>query len=138
MDESALRHAQSAKELLEQAKTFLGGQFYYARANVFLDKVALALLSKAVRVGQSIICLVESGFPEEAFGLSRTLVEIALNLRFIANKSSEARATRYVHYYAKWKMEFMRRMLKHYSYTKSELRKLIPEYKKMENGQKIS
>jgi hypothetical protein len=34
-------------------------------------------------VAQGINALIDAGFPEEAFGLSRTMVEIALNLRFI-------------------------------------------------------
>lgn len=88
------------------------------------------------------MCLIDGGFPEEAFGLSRTLVEIGLNLRFITNRYSERRAQRFVHYYARWKLENIRRALKHFKtadekgrttprYSKTELRKLVPDYKKM-------
>ena len=81
---------------------------------MFLDKVVLAHVSKAFNVAQSIMALVDAGFPEEAFGDSRTMVEIALNLRYITNRNSEQRAKRFVHYIARWKMELMRRGLKHF------------------------
>jgi hypothetical protein len=108
---------------------------------VFLDKVALAHVSKGLTVAKGVVCLLDADLPEEAFGLSRTLVEVAFNLRFITNKYSEQRARRFVHYYARWKLEQIRRAVKHYKgdvdakgrrqskYTKAQLRAHVPDYK---------
>ena len=105
------------KRLLQKIVTFIDNQALYPRGHVFLDKIVLAHVSKALNVAQSIMTLIEAGFPEEAFGVSRTMVEIALNLRFITNRNSEQRAKRFVHYIARWKMELMRRALKHFYRT---------------------
>src|SRR5215510_2520290 len=114
-------HIHRANRTIRSIRRFFEDKAYYARGNLFLDKVVLGLVSKGLTVAQSVICLVQAGFPEEAFGLSRTLVEIALNLRFITNRSSERRAKRFVDYYAKVKMEWIRRMVKHYGRKKSKL-----------------
>jgi hypothetical protein len=66
------------------------------------------------------MALIDAGFPEEAFGMSRTMVEIALNLRFITNRNSEQRAKRFAHYIGRWKMELMRRSLKHFYQTDAD------------------
>ena len=122
---------------VQSIKRHMNRKRYQPRRNVFSDMVALGLISKAVRVAEAGICLIDAGLPEEAFGLSRTLVEIALSTRFIANRYSERRARRFAFYGAKWKMLMMRRLLglenpdgspKH---TKKELRKLMPDYKLM-------
>lgn len=63
--------------------------------------VLLALLSKSLTVSRAICELIESGFPAEAFGLTRTLVELYLTIHYIANKDTEARAKTYVEYFAK-------------------------------------
>jgi hypothetical protein len=105
------------KQLLRTIVTFIDNQTIYPRGHVFLDKVVLAHVSKALNVAQSIMTLIDAGFPEEAFGVSRTMVEIALNLRHITNRNSEQRAQRFVHYVARWKMELMRRALKHFYRT---------------------
>jgi hypothetical protein len=105
------------KRLLRKIVAFIDNQGIYPRSQVFLDKVVLAHVSKALNVAQSIMALIDAGFPEEAFGVSRTMVEIALNLRYITNRHSEQRAQRFVHYIARWKMELMRRGLKHFYRT---------------------
>jgi Family of unknown function (DUF5677) len=63
--------------------------------------VLLALLSKSLTVSRAICELIGSGFPAEAFGLTRTLVELYLTIHYIANKDTEARAKTYVEYFAK-------------------------------------
>lgn len=142
---SARRLAEDKRELkriIRNIKLFLNKASYYPRGHVYLDKVVLGHVSKGVRVAESVVHLIDAGFPEEAFGLSRTLVEVALNLRFITNRYSERRATRFVHYLAKWKLELLRRMLKHFYridkkgnkipiYGKPTLRKTIPDYKQL-------
>ena len=124
-------HIRRVKRLTRNIIAFLNDSTYYARGHVFLDKVVLGLASKGVRVGEAVIKLIEAGFPEEAFGLSRTLVEIALNLRFIRNKATERRAKRFVDYYAKVKMEWILRSTKHFGHKKSQLREATPQYKKL-------
>lgn len=63
--------------------------------------VLLALLSKSLTVARAICVLVETGFPAEALGLTRTLVELYLTVHYIANKDTEKRAMTYVEYFAK-------------------------------------
>ncbi len=47
------------------------------------DHIGLALVSKAFSISSALLILLESGFAEEAYGLSRSLVECALTLRFL-------------------------------------------------------
>jgi hypothetical protein len=63
--------------------------------------VLLALLSRTLTVARAICRLVESGFPAEAFGLTRTLVDLYLTVHYIANRDTEKRAKTYVEYFAK-------------------------------------
>lgn len=63
--------------------------------------VLLGLLSKALTMGPAVCCLVEHNFPAEAFGLTRTLIDIYLTVRYISNRDTEARAERYARFFAK-------------------------------------
>lgn len=63
--------------------------------------VALALYSKCLTVAEATLVLLEAGFSDEAFGMTRALVDIFLTLRYIANKDTDARAKRYAHFAAK-------------------------------------
>lgn len=136
------------KRQLHKIVAFFDDETLYPRGNLFLDKVVLAHVSKSLNVAQGIMALIDAGFPEEAFGMSRTMVEIALNLRFITNRNPEQRAKRFVHYLSRWKMELMRRSLKHFfradangnwvlddkgdkipNYTKADFRRMLPKYK---------
>lgn len=88
------------------------------------------LLSKSLAVARSTACLVKNDFNEEAFGSSRTLLELALNLRYITNgRNPELRARRFVHFVAKIKMEWGRRAIQHFAYPASAVRKGMPNYK---------
>lgn len=78
---------------------------------------------------QVVVCLIDEGLPEEAFGLSRTLVEIALSLRFITNRYAERRARRFAHYSAEWKLELIRRAVKHFK-SQDAKGQLQPKYTK--------
>jgi hypothetical protein len=68
--------------------------------------VILALLSKTLTVGRAICALVDAGFPAEAFGMSRTLMDLFFTVRYITNKDTEERATRYVKYHARVRVEW--------------------------------
>src|SRR5712691_6224585 len=65
------------------------------------DWVLLALVSKSIWVAKSICSLVRRGFPEEAFGLTRTLTDIFFTVRFICNQDSDRRARRFGNFFAK-------------------------------------
>jgi hypothetical protein len=63
------------------------GTDFYPRArhrNAF-DTVASSMMSKAVALARSCIVLLKANQPDEAFGLSRSLVECALILRYITS-----------------------------------------------------
>src|SRR6266508_3042869 len=45
--------------------------------------ISLEAVSKAFALSDACLVLLESAFPDEAFGLARSLVECALNLRFL-------------------------------------------------------
>jgi Family of unknown function (DUF5677) len=45
--------------------------------------VALALYSKCITVAEATIALLAAGFSDEAFGMTRTLVDIYITLRYI-------------------------------------------------------
>jgi Family of unknown function (DUF5677) len=134
-------HKRLLRRTVKNIARFLNEQRYHPRSNVMLDRVVLALVSKAVKVAQGVISLIDAELPEEAFGLSRTLVEIALSLRFITNRHSERRARRFVHYVGKWKIQMMRRLegqttidavgLAQPKYTKAQLREMMPDYEVM-------
>jgi hypothetical protein len=47
------------------------------------DHIGLALVATAFSISNAMLLLLESGFAEEAYGLSRSLVECALTLRFL-------------------------------------------------------
>ena len=73
-------------------------------------------------------CLLSQKKPEsrfgtlnEAFGMSRTLVDIYLYVRYMSNKDSEARITAYVQYWARVHKEWGNILAKHYPQKKVKL-----------------
>ncbi len=64
------------------------------------DIVALAMLSKAFALSKACLNLLASDHPDEAFGLARSLVESAANLRFLTCDSAhqDRRARDFVKY----------------------------------------
>lgn len=86
----------------------------------YRSAVILALVSKALTVSRAICLLVDSGFFAEAFGLSRTLIEIYFCVRYISNKDTEARAKTYVDYHARVRQEWQTIIMKYYPNTPSE------------------
>ena len=108
------QHKRKMQRVIRKIQTFFDNTQIYPRRRVLLDNVVLAHVSKGIKVAQGVLCLIDAGLPEEAFGLSRTLVEVAFNLRFITNRYSKRRAKRFVDYDARWKMEQIRRAVKHF------------------------
>jgi hypothetical protein len=62
------------------------------------DILGLATVSKAIALSKACLKLVASGFPDEAYGLSRSIVECANNLRFMTMEwdQCDARVRKYV------------------------------------------
>jgi len=56
---------------------------------------ALALYSKSMTVAEATLALVNAGFRNEAFGPTRTFIDLFFTLRYIAIKDIEERAQRY-------------------------------------------
>ena len=61
------------------------------------DSVSLATVSKAFALSKACLKLLSAGLPDEAFGLSRSIVECAINLRFMTAEW-ETRDTRVRNY----------------------------------------
>jgi hypothetical protein len=90
-------------------------------ARVYRAKVILPLFSKALTLGRAICALVDEGFPAEAFGLSRSLVDVSLYLRYMSNKDTDARITAYVEYWSRIHQEWGDLIAKHFPKKKVKL-----------------
>ena len=101
------------RKFVEYAKLQLNNARYYPPYNGYRYIAALALYSKCITVAEATITLLESGFAEEAFGMTRTLVDIFISLRYIANKDTDERAQRFCEFFAK---------------DSEEWSKIIPDY----------
>ncbi len=95
------------RRLLSRYVDFVDGKGWYPR-KLYLDHVLLALMSKSLTTAQSVLCLIDNGFWDEAFASSRTLIDISYSVRFIANKDSEKRAQRFAEYYGKDREQWMK------------------------------
>jgi hypothetical protein len=84
---------------------------------LYRSKVIFALVSKALTVGRAVCALVDAGFPAEAFGLSRTVIEIYFLVRYIGNRDTEKRAARYAKFAARVQKEWLNVVRKHYPTT---------------------
>src|SRR5207248_9093827 len=74
---------------------------YHPPLRDYKTMVALALYSKCLTAAEANMLLVEADFGDEAFGMTRTLVDIFITLRYIANKDSDERAKLYWRFIAK-------------------------------------
>ena len=118
-----MARTRQTKRILSQIRTYLEGQYFYPRRRTYLDAAVLTLLSKSLTLARSIVCLAQSNFPEEAFATSRSLLELALNLRYITNgRTPEIRAKRFVQFVSKIKMEWGRQAIAHFSFTQKQIR----------------
>ena len=60
MEDLTPQRKREMKRLLRKIVTFIDNQAIYPRGNVFLDKVVLAHVSKALNVAQSIMALIDA------------------------------------------------------------------------------
>jgi hypothetical protein len=100
-------------------------------SQVYRSKVILPLFSKALTVGRAICVLVDKGFPAEAFGMSRTLVDMYFCVRYMSNKDTEDRITTYVEYFARVHQEWGSIIAKHFPKTRVNLPSWHDEVMKM-------
>lgn len=89
------------RKYVAYAKLRVNEAWYFPHSYGYQYLVALALYSKAITVAEAILVLLDAGFSDEAFGMTRTLVDIFITLRYIANKDTDERAKRYAQYGAK-------------------------------------
>jgi hypothetical protein len=121
------------KRVLTKIIRYLDQQWISPRNGIYLDATVLTLLSKSLALARSTVCLVQNGFDEEAFASSRTLLELALNLRYITNGANpELRAKRYVHFVAKIKLEYGARAIEQLAWTQKTLRATAASYKEFQ------
>jgi hypothetical protein len=83
------------------AKLRVNSARYYPPLSAYRYSVALALYSKCLTVAEATMALLDAGFSDEAFGMTRTLVDIYITLRYIANQDTEERAELYYKFIAK-------------------------------------
>ena len=87
--------------LIGKLEKFLNDAQFIPAIRRYRGIVTLALLSKSLTVSRAVCSLVEDGFPAEAFGLSRTLVEIFFTVRYMSTTDPEAQAKKFAEYFAK-------------------------------------
>jgi Family of unknown function (DUF5677) len=97
----SLLTSQKVLKIIGKLETFINRSKYVPAMGYYRGKVLLSLLSKALTTGRAVCALVDAGFAAEAYGLSRTLIEIFFTARYISNRDVEERATQYVEYIGK-------------------------------------
>ncbi len=89
------------RKFVAYAKSTVNDARYYPPLLGYRYIVALALYSKCITVAEATVALLDSGFSDEAFGMTRTLVDIFITLHYIANKDTDERSQRYYQFIAK-------------------------------------
>lgn len=89
------------RKFLNYAKRLVNDACIYPPITAHRYLVALALYSKCLTVAEATLVLINAGFGDEAFGMTRTLIDIYFTLRYIANKDTDNRARLYWEFFAK-------------------------------------
>src|SRR5258708_658627 len=100
-------NADGVRRQISRLERHLNGLRMIPATGALRNRIILALLSKALTVGRAICALVETGFPAEAFGMSRTLIDIFFCVRYMSNKDTEKRAITYAQYEARIQQEWV-------------------------------
>jgi len=95
------------RKFVAYAKHHVNNTRYYPPLNGYRYMVALALYSKSFTVAEATMALLDAGFNDEAFGITRTLADIYITLRYIANQDTEERAKLYFNFVAKDVVEWV-------------------------------
>jgi Family of unknown function (DUF5677) len=112
---------------IQRLEDYLNGLEMIPATRYYRNAVLLASLSKILTVSRAICVLIDAGYPAEAFGLSRTLIEIYFCVRYIGNKNTEQRAETYVNYHARVRQEWQTIIMKYYPHTPSDRIRLDSE-----------
>src|SRR5260370_33786039 len=112
------RHIRAQIKRLEK---WINGLEMMPATDVYRGKVILPYFSKALAVGRAVCELVDKGFPAEAFGLSRTLVDMYFGARYMSNQDTDARITTYVEYEARVHEEWLKIAREHFPNKKIAL-----------------
>src|SRR5262245_59662717 len=94
-----LERIREIEKILDDLISLIDNARIVPRTSTYIDVVTLAIISKSIAVGRAVCLLIQSGFPEEAFGLTRTLIELSFTLRWITNRESKKRAARFLNYF---------------------------------------
>jgi Family of unknown function (DUF5677) len=113
-EEPSDAYLSAVSSLMVESRKFLDGLDLIPRRSSAADSILLALLSKSIVLVEAIVVLVSHGFGDEAYGLCRTCLEIELTIRYLTNKDTIQRCTRYYLYFAKDKNEWFRLIKKYY------------------------
>jgi hypothetical protein len=78
-------------------------------AEGYADRVILGTLTKAFSLAEAALILIKNDHPEEGFGLARSVVECALNLRYLTQDRDEreSRALAFVSFFKKEKQYWL-------------------------------
>jgi hypothetical protein len=89
------------RKFVAYAKSLLNNAVYYPPYGGHRYMVALVLYSKCITVAEATLTLLDAGFGDEAYGMTRTLIDIFFTLRYVSNKDTDARAKLYYEFFAK-------------------------------------
>jgi len=85
LSESQKQNLSTVREYILEWKALLDGIGIWViepRARLF-DSIAFSLLNKAYRLSHACIELLQANFPDEAYGVSRSIIDCSLNLRYL-------------------------------------------------------
>jgi Family of unknown function (DUF5677) len=91
----------STLESIQQLEQYIDEAAFIPATAQHRGQIILALFSKCLTVGRAVCSLVQAGFGEEAFGMTRTLIDIYFAVRYTANNDTEARAERFAMFFTK-------------------------------------
>ncbi len=90
------------RKYLDDAEAVVAKIGIFGRKPVFnkFDVIAMALVSKTFSVARACLLLIDNGFEDEAYGMSRSAVECAWTLRYLTQTPSEieSRTWKYINY----------------------------------------
>jgi Family of unknown function (DUF5677) len=99
--ECAQSEIEHVRKFVAYAKLRVNAARYYPPNSAPRYLLALALYSKSITVAEATMALIHAGFSDEAFGMTRTLIDIFFTLHYITNKDTEERAQRYAEFTSK-------------------------------------
>jgi|ERR1019366_1177695 hypothetical protein len=98
----ASQQVRSVRNYVSKLEKIVSNTEIYPRdANkIAFDSMALQTISKGFALARAALLLIENDFPDEAYGLSRSLVECSVGLRYItaAPEKQEPRTKEFIYY----------------------------------------